>query len=109
MPKKESAKKQTLTKLKNGNKVKEDSKKKLIIQKGEELAKWRIKNATQKRFFSLEEKEQKLLEITYVVFLQIYPELIREDFLDRVRKADNRNAITKSVAKSVMKKAVLGL
>ena len=52
---------------------------------------WKIKNATQKWFFSLEEKEQAFLETTYMIVVQICPELTRENFLDRLRKSDKIN------------------
>jgi hypothetical protein len=51
----------------------------------------KIKNSTQKRFFSLEEKEQSFLETTYMVVVQICPELSWEDFLKRLSKTDKFN------------------
>ena len=45
---------------KNKEKVKEINK--VVKQKGEELLKWKVENTVQKRFFSLEDREQKLLE-----------------------------------------------
>jgi hypothetical protein len=52
---------------------------------------WKIKNSTQKRFFSLEEKEQSFLETTYMIVVQICSELSWEDFLKRLSKTDKFN------------------
>ena len=76
--------------------------KKLVVQKWEELIKWEAKNLTQKRFFSLEEKEQSLLKKTYIIFAQVCPELDWEDYLDRLRMSDKQDAVTKSVLKKVL-------
>lgn len=76
--------------------------KKLVIKKWDELIKWEAKNLTQKRFFSLESKEQSLLKKTYIIFAQVCPELNWEDYLDRLRKSDKQDAVTKSVLKKVL-------
>jgi len=81
---------------------KDMSHKKLVIKKWDELIKWEAKNLTQKRFFSLEEKEQSLLKKTYIIFAQVCPELDWEDYLDRLRKSDKQDAVTKSVLKKVL-------
>ena len=52
---------------------------------------WKVKNATQRWFFSLEEKEQNFLETTYMIVVQICPELTWEDFLNRLSKTDKFN------------------
>lgn len=75
---------------------------KFVMQKWEEIIKWRANNATQKRFFSLEDNEQKLLEKTYIVFSQMCPELTREDYLDHLRKSDRYDKATKAVPKKVI-------
>ena len=67
-----------------------------------------LKNANQKWFFSLEEREQKLLETSYVVILQICPELTWEDYLNRLRIADTCNKTTKAVKNGALKFFHLG-
>lgn len=81
---------------------KKNSKNKIVMQRWEELLKWKAKNATQKRFFSLEEKEQNLLEKTYIVFAQVCTELTREDYLSRLSKTDKYDSATKAVIKRVI-------
>ena len=75
---------------------------KFVMQKWEEILKWRTNNATQKRFFSLEDNEQKLLEKTYIVFSQVCPELTREDYLNHLRKSDRYDKATKAVLKKLL-------
>lgn len=77
--------------------------KKNIAKRGKEFTDWMVKNVNQKRFFSLEEREQKLLEMSYAVILQVYPKLTREDYLNRLRIADTCNKTTKAVKKGTMK------
>lgn len=77
--------------------------KKNIAKRGKEFTDWMLKNANQKWFFSLEEREQKLLEMSYVVILQICPELTWEDYVNRLRIADTCNKTTKAVKKGTMK------
>jgi len=52
---------------------------------------WKVKNSVQRWFFSLEEKEQNFLETTYMIVVQICPELSWEDFLYRLSKTDKFN------------------
>ena len=85
---------------KNKEKVKEINK--VVKQKGEELLKWKVENTVQKRFFSLEDREQKLLEKTYIVFAQVCPELTREDYLNRLSKSDKLDTTTKTILKKVI-------
>ena len=85
---------------KNKEKVKEINK--VVKQRGEELIKWKVKHSVQKRFFSLENREQKLLEKTYIVFVQVCPELTREDYLIRLSKSDKLDTTTKAVLKKVI-------
>ena len=66
------------------------------------------KNINQKWFFSLEEREQKLLETSYVVVLQICPELTWEDYLNRLRIVDTCNKTTKAVKNGALKFFHLG-
>lgn len=77
--------------------------KKNMAKRGKEFTNWMVKNVNQKRFFSLEEREQKLLEMSYAVILQLCPELTWEDYLNRVRLSDACNKTTKAVKKSTMK------
>lgn len=78
----------------------EESMRKLITQRSKELAERKLKNATQKRFFSQDERSQKLLENTYIVVLQLCPKLTWEDYINRLRIADNCNTASKAVAKA---------
>lgn len=77
--------------------------KKLIKQRSKEFLEWKKNNLTQKRFFSLEEKEQKLVETSYIVIMQLCPDLTWEDYLHRLRISDNCNKTTKAVKKGAMK------
>ena len=102
MPRKTTAMaKKTLAKAKEENeKIKSKGKK--VTEKWKEIMDWKLKNSTQKWFFSLEEKEQSFLETTYLIVVQICPELSREDFLNRLSRTDKFN----TWAKSVIKRAV---
>lgn len=100
MLKKENATKKV--DAKNDDKKDKRYKDKLVMQKGDELLKWRVKNAAQKWFFSLEDNEQKLLEKAYLIFVQQCPELIWEDYLDRLRKSDQYSNATKAIIKKVV-------
>ena len=94
MPKKVTTKK-TSTKSEKENKMD----KKLFAKRNKEIAEWKVRNSTQKWFFSLEENEQKLLENTYIVVMQMCPDLTWEDYLKRLRIIDKCNTTTKSVIK----------
>ena len=101
MPKKDTVAKKLPAKIKKeSSKVK--SMKKKVTEKWKEIMEWKVKYATQKRFFSLEGKEQAFLETTYMIVVQICPELTRENFLDRLRKADKINTWAKSVVRTVV-------
>lgn len=82
--------------------------KKNIAKRGKEFADWMVKNVNQKRFFSLEEREQKLLEMLYAVILQLCPELTWEDYLNRLRIADTCSKTTKAVKNGTLKFLHLG-
>ena len=99
MPKKETTTRKTSAKTK---KLSAADKKK-IAKRGKEFTDWMVKNANQKWFFSLEEREQKLLEMSYIVILQLCPELTREDYLNRLRIADTCDKTTKAVKIGTMK------
>jgi len=99
MPKKETTTKKTSAKTK---KLSVADKKK-IAKRGKEFTDWMVKNANQKWFFSLEERDQKLLEMSYIVILQLCPELTREDYLNRLRIADTCDKTTKAVKRGTMK------
>jgi hypothetical protein len=86
-----------------GLKAQKSENKKLATQKAQELMTWKKNNLTQKRFFSLEEKEQHLVEKIYLIFVQVCPDLSWEDYLDRLRKSDNHDAITKTIAKKIIR------
>ena len=100
MPKKETTTKKT-KKISTADK-------KNIAKRGKEFADWMVKNVNQKRFFSLEEREQKLLEMSYAVILQLCPELTWEDYLNRLRIADTCNKTTKAVKNEALKFFHLG-
>lgn len=95
MPKKETTTKKT--------KKLNETDRKNIAKRGKEFTDWMMKNVNQKWFFSLEEREQKLLEMSYVVVLQICPELTWENYLNRLRIADTCSRTSKAVKKSTMK------
>ena len=99
MPSKKNISPKAPTKAKKEKKVD----KKLVAKKSKEILEWKSKNINQKWFFSLEEKEQNLLEMSYIVVLQICPELSWEDYLNRLRIADNCSRTSKAVKKSTMK------
>ncbi len=103
MPKKNKLGKEALAKVKEENK-KIKSKGKKVTEKWKEIMEWKIKNSTQKRFFSLEEKEQSFLETTYMIVVQICSELSWEDFLKRLSKTDKFNTWASSIIKSVIRK-----
>ena len=58
-----------------------------LVKKWWEIWAWKLKYATQKWFFSLDEDQQSFIETTYMVVLQLCPDLWWEDYLDRMRKA----------------------
>ena len=76
--------------------------KKLILQKWDEVTKWKLANANQKWFFSLEQKEQDFIESMFIIVVQMCPELTWEDFIDRLRKADRVKAWWKAILKKVI-------
>ena len=76
--------------------------KKFIMQKWDEIAKWKLVNANQRWFFSLEEKEQDFIETMFIIVVQMCPELTWEVFIDRMRKADRVKAWGKAVVKKVI-------
>lgn len=76
--------------------------KKLILQKWDEITKWKLANANQKWFFSLEQKEQNFIESMFIIVVQMCPELTWEDFIDRLRKADRVKAWWKAILKKVI-------
>ena len=76
--------------------------KKLILQKWDEVTKWKLANANQKWFFSLEQKEQNFIESMFIIVVQMCPELTWEDFIDRLRKADRVKAWWKAILKKVI-------
>ena len=99
MPKKETTIGKSLLKVK---KLSKDDKE-FIKKRSKEFLEWKKKNLTQKRFFSLEEREQKLVETSYMAIMQLCPDLTREDYLNRIRVADACNKTTKTVKKGTMK------
>ena len=104
MPKKETTTKKSPQKTKKLS----EADKKNIVKRGKEFADWMAKNVNQKRFFSLEEREQKLLEMSYAVILQLCPELTWEDYLNRLRIADTCDRTSKAVKKGTLRFLHLG-
>ena len=104
MPNDEATTKKSLAKTKKLS----TADKKNIAKRGKEFTDWMVKNINQKRFFSLEEREQKLLEMSYAVILQLCPELTWEDYVNRLRIADTCNKTTKAVKNGTMKFFHLG-
>ena len=99
MTKKETTTKKPIVKVKKLSK----DEKEFIKKRGKEFLEWKKKNITQKWFFSLEEREQKLIETSYIAIMQLCPDLKREDYLNSVRIADNCSRTSKAVKKSTMK------
>jgi hypothetical protein len=64
--------------------------------------KMEIKLCKSKAIFSLDEREQDLVETSYMVFVQLVPQLTWEDSLDNFRKTDDCKNKTKSVVKNVV-------
>ena len=58
------------------------------------------KNVNQKWFFWLEEREQNLLKMAYLVQIKNNPELWREEYINSLRLADKWNTITKGIIKN---------
>lgn len=104
MPKKEVTPKKTPAKTKKLS----TTDKKNIAKRGKEFTERMVRNVNQKRFFSLEEKEQKLLEMSYAVILQLCPELTWEDYLNRLRIADTCNKTTRAVKNGTLRFLHLG-
>lgn len=95
MQKKASTDKKVSTTKKKMN----DNTKKLISQRTKEFMEWKVKNVDQKWFFSQDERSQRLLEDTYVIVLQLCPSLTREDYINRLRIADNCDKTKKVISK----------
>ena len=72
---------------------------KAVLEKWWEIAKWKLKYANQRWFFSLEDYEQSFIETTYLVVLQMCPQLEWEDYIERLRKAFDCNKGIKTVVK----------
>ena len=76
--------------------------KKFILQKWDEITKWKLANANQRWFFSLEQKEQDFIESMFIAVVQMCPELTWESFIDRLRKADRVKVWWKAIIKKVI-------
>ena len=95
MQKKASTDKKVSTTKKKMN----DNTKKLISQRTKEFMELKVKNVDQKWFFSQDERSQRLLEDTYVIVLQLCPNLTWEDYINRLRIADNCDKTKKVISK----------
>ena len=76
--------------------------KKLILQKWDEVTKWKLANANQKWFFSLEQKEQDFIESMFIIVVQMCPELTWEIFVERLRKVDRVRDWWKAIIRKVI-------
>lgn len=94
-----------IKKEKNTKKVSKKSEKvdKLFLaKKWDEIAKWKLANINQKWFFSLEQKEQDFIESTFMIVVQMCPELTWENFIERLRMVDRVKVWWKAIAKKVI-------
>ena len=58
------------------------------------------KKCKSEMFFWLEEREQNLLKMAYLVQIKNNPELWREEYINSLRLADKWNTITKGIIKN---------
>ena len=93
-------KKEKTTKKNTKNSEKVD--KLFLAKKWDEITKWKLVNANQKWFFSLEQKEQDFIESMFIIVVQMCPELTWENFIDRLRKADRVKVWWKAIIKKVI-------
>ena len=59
-----------------------------LAKKWDEITKWKLANANQKWFFSLEQKEQDFIESIFIIVVQMCPELTWKFLIERLRKVD---------------------
>ena len=94
-----------IKKEKNTKKVSKKSEKvdKLFLaKKWDEITKWKLVNANQKWFFSLEQKEQDFIESIFIIVVQMCPELTWEIFIERLRKVDRVRDWWKAIIRKVI-------
>ena len=73
-----------------------------LAKKWDEITKWKLANANQKWFFSLEQKEQDFIESIFIIVVQMCPELIWEIFVERLRKVDRVRDWWKAIIRKVI-------
>ena len=73
-----------------------------LAKKWDEITRWKLVNANQKWFFSLEQKEQDFIESTFMIVVQMCPELTWEIFIERLRMVDRVKVWWKAIAKKVI-------
>ena len=73
-----------------------------LAKKWDEITKWKLANANQKWFFSLEQKEQDFIESIFIIVVQMCPELTWENFIERLRMVDRVKVWWKAIAKKVI-------
>ena len=73
-----------------------------LAKKWDEITRWKLVNANQKWFFSLEQKEQDFIESTFMIVVQMCPELTWENFIEHLRMVDRVKVWWKAIAKKVI-------
>ena len=73
-----------------------------LAKKWDEITRWKLANANQKWFFSLEQKEQDFIESIFIIVVQMCPELIWEIFVERLRKVDRVRDWWKAIIRKVI-------
>ena len=73
-----------------------------LAKKWDEITKWKLGNANQKWFFSLEQKEQDFIESIFIIVVQMCPELTWEIFVERLRKVDRVRDWWKAIIRKVI-------
>lgn len=73
-----------------------------LAKKWDEITKWKLANANQKWFFSLEQKEQDFIESIFIIVVQMCPELTWEIFIERLRKVDMVRDWWKAIIRKVI-------
>ena len=95
MPTKEKTTKKNIKKCEKVDKL-------FLAKKWDEITRWKLVNANQKWFFSLEQKEQDFIESTFMIVVQMCPELTWENFIERLRMVDRVKVWWKAIAKKVI-------
>ena len=73
-----------------------------LAKKWDEITRWKLANANQKWFFSLEQKEQDFIESIFIIVVQMCPELTWEIFVECLRKVDRVRDWWKAIIRKVI-------